>query len=95
MMFVGDNQGDVPANGDEGYPIEATSAETGPPTASYWSDIPISYRDKSCVSWFADGHAQNRKWTDKQFVNPAGNFAIQDPASGDLALTFRNNHGHC
>jgi len=34
---------------------------------------------------FANGHAENRKWTDKQVVGQAGNFVIADPNSSDLA----------
>jgi len=34
---------------------------------------------------FADGHAVNRKWTDQQVVDQAGNFSNYDSKSGDLA----------
>jgi prepilin-type N-terminal cleavage/methylation domain-containing protein len=55
-----------------------------PDTATEWTDMPASYHNRSCFLLFADGHAQNRKWTDKSVVNQAGNFSPKDPSSGDL-----------
>jgi len=34
---------------------------------------------------FDDGHAQNRKWTDKHVLNQDGNFTPYDSKSSDLA----------
>ena len=56
-----------------------------PDSPTTWTDMPAAYHNKTSMLLFADGHAQNRKWTDKQVVNQAGNFAIYDPTSGDLA----------
>jgi prepilin-type N-terminal cleavage/methylation domain-containing protein/prepilin-type processing-associated H-X9-DG protein len=56
-----------------------------PDTPNEWTDMPAAYHNKTSMLLFTDGHAQNRKWTDKQVVNQAGNFAIYDPTSGDLA----------
>jgi prepilin-type N-terminal cleavage/methylation domain-containing protein/prepilin-type processing-associated H-X9-DG protein len=55
-----------------------------PDSPSQWTDMPASYHNKSSMLLFADGHAENRKWTDKQVVSQAGNFATADPNSGDL-----------
>jgi prepilin-type N-terminal cleavage/methylation domain-containing protein len=56
-----------------------------PDTPAQWTDMPASYHNKSSFLLFADGHAQNRKWTDKQVVSQAGNFVPADPNSDDLA----------
>ena len=56
-----------------------------PDTPTQWTDMPAAYHNKSCFLLFADGHAQLRKWTDKQVLNQAGNFVSSDPNSGDLA----------
>jgi prepilin-type N-terminal cleavage/methylation domain-containing protein/prepilin-type processing-associated H-X9-DG protein len=42
---------------------------------SEWTDMPASYHDKSCMLLFADGHAQNRKWTDPAVLAQLGNFS--------------------
>ena len=56
-----------------------------PDTATQWTDMPASYHNKSSFLLFADGHAQNRKWTDSAVVKQLGNFTPYDPTSGDLA----------
>jgi prepilin-type N-terminal cleavage/methylation domain-containing protein/prepilin-type processing-associated H-X9-DG protein len=56
-----------------------------PDDPSRWTDMPASYHNKTSMILFADGHAQNRKWTDSQVLNQAGNFSNYDPRSGDLA----------
>jgi prepilin-type N-terminal cleavage/methylation domain-containing protein len=56
-----------------------------PDTPNQWTDMPASYHNKTCFLLFADGHAQSRKWTDRQVLAQAGNFVPNDPASGDLA----------
>ena len=60
-----------------------------PDTPTEWTDMPASYHNKTSMILFADGHAQNRKWTDKQVVNQAGNFTFYDSTSGDLAWVLR------
>jgi prepilin-type N-terminal cleavage/methylation domain-containing protein/prepilin-type processing-associated H-X9-DG protein len=56
-----------------------------PSQPTLWTDMPASYHGKSCMILFADGHAQNRNWTDKQVIAQAGNFTTYDSSSGDLA----------
>jgi prepilin-type N-terminal cleavage/methylation domain-containing protein/prepilin-type processing-associated H-X9-DG protein len=56
-----------------------------PDAPTQWTDMPASYHNKSCMILFSDGHAQNRKWTDKQVIAQAGNFVAGDSTSGDLA----------
>ncbi|HXR48981.1 MAG TPA: prepilin-type N-terminal cleavage/methylation domain-containing protein [Candidatus Limnocylindrales bacterium] len=56
-----------------------------PDAPTEWTDMPASYHNKTSMILFADGHAQNRKWTDKQVVIQAGNFTPYDPKSSDLA----------
>lgn len=56
-----------------------------PDTPTQWTDMPASYHNKTSMLLFADGHAQNRKWTDRQVIAQAGNFATYDSTSGDLA----------
>jgi prepilin-type N-terminal cleavage/methylation domain-containing protein len=55
-----------------------------PDSPKQWTDMPASYHDRSSMLQFADGHAQNRKWTDKSVVNQAGIDSPADPGSGDL-----------
>ena len=55
-----------------------------PDTPTEWTDMPASYHNRSCMILFSDGHAQSRRWTDKQVIAQAGNFTIYDSASGDL-----------
>jgi prepilin-type N-terminal cleavage/methylation domain-containing protein/prepilin-type processing-associated H-X9-DG protein len=56
-----------------------------PDAPNQWTDMPASYHNKTSMLLFADGHAENRKWTDKQVVGQAGNFSLADPNSSDLA----------
>jgi len=56
-----------------------------PDAPTEWTDMPASYHSKSCMILFSDGHAQNRKWTDKKVIAQAGNFTTYDSKSGDLA----------
>jgi prepilin-type N-terminal cleavage/methylation domain-containing protein/prepilin-type processing-associated H-X9-DG protein len=55
-----------------------------PSVPTQWTDMPASYHGRSCMILFADGHAQNRKWTDKQVIAQAGCFTTYDSSSGDL-----------
>ena len=56
-----------------------------PDQSSQWTDMPASYHNKSCMLLFADGHAFQKKWTDKQVISQAGNFVSKDPNSDDLS----------
>jgi prepilin-type N-terminal cleavage/methylation domain-containing protein len=56
-----------------------------PDTPNQWTDMPASFHNKTCFLLFADGHAQSRKWTDRQVISQAGNFVPKDPNSDDLA----------
>lgn len=56
-----------------------------PAKPTQWTDMPASYHNRTSMLLFADGHADNRKWTDKQVIAQAGNFVTSDPNSGDLA----------
>jgi len=56
-----------------------------PDSTTQWTDMPASYHNQTSMLLFADGHAVNRKWTDQQVVDQAGNFSNYDSKSGDLA----------
>jgi prepilin-type N-terminal cleavage/methylation domain-containing protein/prepilin-type processing-associated H-X9-DG protein len=56
-----------------------------PSQPTQWTDMPASYHGRSCMILFGDGHAQSRKWTDKQVIAQAGCFTTYDSSSGDLA----------
>jgi len=56
-----------------------------PDQPGQWTDMPASYHNKSCMLLFADGHAFQKKWTDRQVISQAGNFVAKDPNSGDLS----------
>jgi prepilin-type N-terminal cleavage/methylation domain-containing protein/prepilin-type processing-associated H-X9-DG protein len=55
-----------------------------PDSPTKWTDMPASYHNKSSMLLFADGHSQNRKWSDAQVIGQAGNFVSADPKSDDL-----------
>ena len=55
-----------------------------PDTPNEWTDMPASYHNKSSMLLFADGHAENRFWTDRSVVQQLGNFVPNDPKSDDL-----------
>jgi len=56
-----------------------------PDTPAEWTDMPASYHNKTSMLLFADGHAENRFWTDRQVITQAGNFVPNDPKSDDLS----------
>jgi prepilin-type N-terminal cleavage/methylation domain-containing protein/prepilin-type processing-associated H-X9-DG protein len=56
-----------------------------PDSPTEWTDMPAAYHNKSCFLLFADGHAQNRRWTDHEVIIQAGNFVTADKNSDDLA----------
>jgi prepilin-type N-terminal cleavage/methylation domain-containing protein/prepilin-type processing-associated H-X9-DG protein len=56
-----------------------------PDAPTEWTDMPAAYHNKSSILLFADGHAQNRKWTDPAVVKQLGNF---QPAQNTNDLTW-------
>jgi prepilin-type N-terminal cleavage/methylation domain-containing protein/prepilin-type processing-associated H-X9-DG protein len=50
-----------------------------PDTPTEWTDMPASYHNRSSMLLFADGHAENRLWTDYEVVSQAGNFVTANP----------------
>jgi prepilin-type N-terminal cleavage/methylation domain-containing protein/prepilin-type processing-associated H-X9-DG protein len=50
-----------------------------PDTPTEWTDMPASYHNKNSMLLFADGHAENRLWTDYEVVSQAGNFVNANP----------------
>ena len=57
-----------------------------PNNPNEWYDIPASYHGRAGGLSFADGHAQIRKWTDRNVLNATSNDMGRDPTSGDLPL---------
>jgi prepilin-type N-terminal cleavage/methylation domain-containing protein/prepilin-type processing-associated H-X9-DG protein len=54
---------------NDGWLEENPSGTTAnPPTATSWTDEPASYHNNACGISFGDGHAQIRKWTDKNMI---------------------------
>jgi prepilin-type N-terminal cleavage/methylation domain-containing protein/prepilin-type processing-associated H-X9-DG protein len=53
-------------------------------TPTQWTDMPAAYHNKTSMLLFADGHAQNRKWSDYQVLKQAGINSPADPKSDDL-----------
>ena len=55
-------------------------------TMNQWRDIPASYHNKAGSLSFADGHAEIKKWTDKEVLsNPTTTGGRSDPNSKDLS----------
>jgi len=58
------------------------------PNASVWWDVPASYHNGAGGLSFADGHAEIKKWRDKNLLNlsvvPSGGLA-RDTSTADLA----------
>ena len=55
-----------------------------PNVPNQWRDIPASYHNDAGGLSFADGHAEIKKWSDKNVLAQAGAFARKDPTSDDL-----------
>lgn len=45
------------------YPNQGTTSPTT------WTDVPASYHNKACGFGFADGHAEIKKWRDKNLID--------------------------
>jgi len=54
------------------------------PTGNQWVDSPAHYHNNACGISFADGHAENKRWTDSNLLHDKGLYATKDPKSGDL-----------
>jgi prepilin-type N-terminal cleavage/methylation domain-containing protein/prepilin-type processing-associated H-X9-DG protein len=55
------------------------------PNTSIWEDIPASYHNGSGGVSFADGHAEIKRWTDKNVLRPPQPHQVpRDPGSSDL-----------
>jgi prepilin-type N-terminal cleavage/methylation domain-containing protein/prepilin-type processing-associated H-X9-DG protein len=52
---------------------------------STWPDCPASYHNGAGGLSFADGHAEIKKWKDKNVLNANSTDVPRDPASDDLA----------
>jgi len=78
LVFTEEN----PASINDGYWAQDLD------TPSDWVDSPAVYHINACSLSYADGHAEIRKWTDKNVLagmfNGASGFA-SDPTSRDLA----------
>jgi prepilin-type processing-associated H-X9-DG protein len=55
-----------------------------PNNKASWPDVPASYHNGAGGLSFADGHAEIKKWKDKNLLNLAVPPAAKDPASTDL-----------
>jgi prepilin-type N-terminal cleavage/methylation domain-containing protein/prepilin-type processing-associated H-X9-DG protein len=55
-----------------------------PDSPAQWTDMPACYHNRTSMLLFADGHAQNRKWSDRQVLAQAGINTPSDPKSDDL-----------
>jgi len=64
-IFVDEN----PYSINDGFLWEQPSGNKNPPTATVWTDVPASYHNNAAGISFGDGHAQIRKWTDKNMIN--------------------------
>jgi prepilin-type processing-associated H-X9-DG protein len=55
-----------------------------PNNLTKWPDVPASYHNGAGGLSFADGHAEIKKWKDKNLLNLAVPPALKDPAANDL-----------
>jgi len=55
------------------YPNQGTTSPTT------WTDVPASYHNKACGFSFADGHAEIKKWRDKNLIEAKDINAPVDP----------------
>jgi len=85
-IFVDEN----PYSINDGFLWEQPAGNNNPPTATSWTDVPASYHNNACGISFGDGHAQIRKWTDKNMINTKVDGAAGMPPYTDLRwLLFR------
>lgn len=53
---------------------------------NHWNDLPASYHNGACGFSFADGHAETKKWLDKDTKRPV----LRAPYTGLQALPPNN-----
>lgn len=62
---------------NDGYFLIFPNQGTVNPTT--WTDVPASYHNKACGFSFADGHAEIKKWRDKNLIAATGINTPVDP----------------
>jgi prepilin-type N-terminal cleavage/methylation domain-containing protein/prepilin-type processing-associated H-X9-DG protein len=68
---------------NDGYFVIDPGQGTTNPTT--WTDVPASYHNKACGFGFADGHAEIKKWRDKNLISAKNVNTPVDPGNkGDL-----------
>ncbi len=76
LVFIEEN----PYTINDGYWVQDLAAP------AEWMDCPACYHVNACSMNFADGHAQIRKWTDRNVLYGTNQPIFPaDPTSGDLA----------
>jgi prepilin-type N-terminal cleavage/methylation domain-containing protein/prepilin-type processing-associated H-X9-DG protein len=65
--------------------INDTLFEVGPAAPNHWQDSPATRHGNAGGLSFADGHAEIKKWTDKNVLHAKANSFNYDPNSGDWA----------
>jgi len=55
-----------------------------PNDSTKWPDVPATYHNGAGGLSFADGHAEIKKWRDRNVLNPPGTDVPRDPNSDDL-----------
>lgn len=75
LVFVEEN----PATINDGYWVQ------DPASPTTWMDSPAHNHSNGGMLSFADGHAEGRKWTDKNVLSNAFVGFASDPTSDDLA----------
>jgi len=92
-VFIDEN----PYSINDAFFLEMTSATTGAPTASAWTDIPATYHNGAGGISFADGHAQIRKWSDPHitgFKASQANINGTPYQGGDLEWLIKQTTAH-
>ena len=54
-------------------------------TVANWVDVPAAYHNNACGLSFADGHAEIKKWKDRNVINARALGLSADPQATDLA----------
>jgi len=75
LVFVEEN----PATINDGYWVQ------NPNSPTTWIDSPAHFHINGGAMSFVDGHAQFRKWTDRNVLSNSSVGFASDPTSGDLA----------
>ena len=61
------------------------------PTRNQWIDVPASYHGEAGGLSFADGHAEIKKWSDKNLIRATKTDIPRDPQSDDLEWMQRRS----